>query len=118
MFQCNPGRRSCGRGAGASEATVRVLTHDHFRLSVNACRPRRTPLPDWGIARRQELGERIAQGRRDLHLSQDQLADRIGLERRSVQRYESGERDPRCADLLLIGHALEVPVEQLVERKQ
>ncbi|WP_327169582.1 helix-turn-helix transcriptional regulator [Streptomyces subrutilus] len=77
---------------------------------------RRTPLPEWVIARRLELGERIAQGRRDLHLSQDQLADRIGLERRSVQRYESGERDPRYTDLLLIADALEVPVTRLVEK--
>lgn len=47
-------------------------------------------------------------------LSQDQLADRIGMERRSVQRYERGERDPRYTELLLIADALGVPVVELV----
>jgi transcriptional regulator with XRE-family HTH domain len=77
---------------------------------------RRTPLPPWVIARRHLLGERIAATRRELRLSQDQLADRIGLERRSIQRYESGERDPRYTDLLLIADALAVPVETLVRQ--
>ncbi|MFJ7586803.1 helix-turn-helix transcriptional regulator [Streptomyces sp. NPDC097617] len=52
---------------------------------------RRTPLPAWAIARRRLLGERIAATRKEQHISQDQLADRIGRERRSIQRYESGE---------------------------
>ncbi|MGW7347813.1 helix-turn-helix domain-containing protein [Streptomyces sp. NPDC054854] len=78
---------------------------------------RRSPLPPWVIDRREELGERIAQSRRDLHLPQDQLADRIGLQRRSIQRYERGERDPRYSDLLLIADALEVSVTQLVDRR-
>ncbi|MFE3786877.1 hypothetical protein [Streptomyces goshikiensis] len=43
------------------------------------------------------------------------LADRIGLERRSSQRYESGERDRRYTDLLLIAHAFEAPVETRVQ---
>ncbi|MCY0954727.1 helix-turn-helix transcriptional regulator [Streptomyces sp. H27-S2] len=51
-------------------------------------------------------------------MSQDQLADRIGLERRSIQRYESGEQDPRFTDLLLIATALEVPVTQLVDSRR
>lgn len=52
--------------------------------------------------------------RRAAGLSQDQLADRVGLERRSIQRYESGERDPRFTDLVLIAEALGVTVEVLV----
>ncbi|MFB6512132.1 helix-turn-helix domain-containing protein [Streptomyces virginiae] len=77
---------------------------------------RRSPLPPWVIARRQLLGERIAASRREQQLSQDQLADRIGLERRSIQRYERGERDPRYTDLLLIADALSVSVEALVQQ--
>ncbi|MFJ7266668.1 helix-turn-helix domain-containing protein [Streptomyces sp. NPDC099050] len=76
----------------------------------------RTPLPPWVVARRHLLGERIAASRRKQQLSQDQLADRIGLERRSIQRYERGERDPRYSDLLLIADALAVPVETLVQQ--
>ncbi|MFJ2608157.1 helix-turn-helix domain-containing protein [Streptomyces sp. NPDC087425] len=47
-------------------------------------------------------------------LSQDQLAEAAGVDRRSVQRYERGTRDPRFADLLLISEALAVPVSELV----
>lgn len=42
------------------------------------------------------------------------LADRIGVERRTIQRYESGERDPRYTDLLLIAAALDTTVADLV----
>ncbi|AXE81031.1 hypothetical protein C5746_33330 [Streptomyces atratus] len=48
---------------------------------------RRTPLPEWAIARRRELGRRPASARCTSLLSQDQLADRIGVERRTIQRY-------------------------------
>ncbi|MFC8859346.1 helix-turn-helix transcriptional regulator [[Kitasatospora] papulosa] len=76
---------------------------------------RRTPLPDWVHAARRELGHKIAVRRRELGLSQDGLADRIGMERRSVQRYEAGARDPGYGELLLIARALEVTVADLVQ---
>lgn len=75
---------------------------------------RRTPLPEWAITRRRELGERLVATRRAAGLSQDQLADRVGVERRTIQRYESGERDPRYTDLLLIANALGAPLADLV----
>ncbi|MFK3734084.1 helix-turn-helix domain-containing protein [Streptomyces sp. NPDC088090] len=75
---------------------------------------RRTPLPDWVITRRRDLGQRIAELRRTAGLSQDDLADRIGMERRSIQRYERGERDPRFSELLLVAEALGVDMTDLV----
>ena len=75
---------------------------------------RRAPLPDWVIDQRRNLGESIARYRRGAGLSQDQLADRIGKERRSVQRYERGERDPSFSDLVLIAEALDVSLAELV----
>ena len=75
---------------------------------------RRTPLPKWVTIRRRELGERLTSTRRVAGLSQHQLADRVGIERRTIQRYESGERDPRYTDLLLLAHALGVPLADLV----
>lgn len=77
---------------------------------------RRTPLPDWVIDQRRELGENIARYRKEAGLSQDQLADRIGKERRSVQRYERGERDPSFSDLVLIASGLDVSIATLVEK--
>ncbi|MEE1809191.1 hypothetical protein [Streptomyces sp. BE133] len=51
------------------------------------CAPPKNALPEWAIARRRELGRRPASARCTLLLSQDQLADRIGVERRTIQRY-------------------------------
>ncbi|MFB7936690.1 helix-turn-helix domain-containing protein [Streptomyces sp. NPDC056049] len=76
---------------------------------------RRTPHPDWVITRRRDLGQRIGDLRRTAGLSQDDLADRIGMERRSIQRYESGERDPRFSELLLVAEALAVDVTELMK---
>lgn len=75
---------------------------------------RRTPLPDWVIDQRQELGENIARYRTKAGLSQDQLADRIGMERRSIQRYERGECDPTYSYLVLIADAIGVTVVEII----
>lgn len=76
---------------------------------------RRTSRPDWVLARRVVLGHRIAQLRHKAELSQEQLGDLAGLERRSIQRYESAERDPQYSDLLLIAYALRVHVVDLLQ---
>lgn len=75
---------------------------------------RRFPLPLWVIDQRRELGDTILRYRHGAGLSQDQLAERIGKERRSIQRYERAERDPSFSDLVLIAHALGVSVGELV----
>jgi transcriptional regulator with XRE-family HTH domain len=75
---------------------------------------RRTPRPDWVLARQAALGHRIADLRQQAGLSQEELAHLAGMERRSIQRYESGRRDPRYSDLLLIAHALRVHVTDLL----
>jgi transcriptional regulator with XRE-family HTH domain len=75
---------------------------------------RRNPRPDWVTARRVMLGHRIADLRRRVELSQEELAHLAGMERRSIQRYENAQRDPRYSDLLLIAHALRVHVTDLL----
>lgn len=47
-------------------------------------------------------------------MSQERLGDLIGVERRTIQRYEAGTRDPRYTDLLLLADALDVDVTDLV----
>lgn len=75
---------------------------------------RRNDRPDWVRSRQLALGRRIADLRRAAELSQEQLADLMGVERRTVQRYENAVTDPRYADLLLIAHALRVHVSDLL----
>ncbi|MFC8124636.1 helix-turn-helix domain-containing protein [Streptomyces sp. NPDC057302] len=76
---------------------------------------RRNPRPDWVLQRRVTLGHRIAQLRHAADLSQEQLGDQAGIERRSIQRYEAGTRDPQYSDLLLIAHALRVHLADLLD---
>ena len=52
--------------------------------------------------------------RRAVGLSQDQLAAVIGMDRRSIQRYEAGDRDPTYGDLLQIARALDMSLALLV----
>ncbi|MGW3491461.1 helix-turn-helix domain-containing protein [Streptomyces sp. NPDC001054] len=75
---------------------------------------RRTSPPPWVLDRRRALGDRIAHLRRDSGLSQDKLADAVGVERRTIQRCERGERDPGYGELLLIAHALDCEVRDLL----
>ncbi|MFF3300984.1 helix-turn-helix domain-containing protein [Streptomyces sp. NPDC002908] len=75
---------------------------------------RRTPLPEWAITRRRDLGQRLGAARRAAGLSQEQLGNLVGMERRTIQRYESGQRDPRFTDLLLIADAIGVDLADLV----
>lgn len=75
---------------------------------------RRNPYPDWVLTRRLQLAHRIAALRAAAGLSQDQLAVLTGMDRRSIQRYEAGSRDPRYADLLLLADALNIPLADLV----
>ena len=75
---------------------------------------RRHPRPDWVRSRQIALGRRIGDLRRAADLSQDQLADRMGVERRTIQRYENAVTDPRYADLLLLARALRVHVTDLL----
>ncbi|WP_228181361.1 helix-turn-helix domain-containing protein [Streptomyces anulatus] len=75
---------------------------------------RRTAPPPWVIDRRRLLGQRIAHHRRTAGLSQEELGDRIGVERRTIQRYEAGSRDPRYTDLLLVAAVLDVDLADLV----
>ncbi|MDH6224387.1 helix-turn-helix transcriptional regulator [Streptomyces sp. MJP52] len=76
---------------------------------------RRNPRPEWVLDRRVTLGRRIAELRHRAGLSQDQLAERAGIDRRSVQRYEHAARDPQFSDLLLIASVLRVPIQALLE---
>lgn len=76
---------------------------------------RRNPHPDWVLERRDRLRHRIATRRIERGYSQDQLAELVGIDRRTIQRIERGERDVRFPDLLLIAHALDTPLTDLVQ---
>jgi transcriptional regulator with XRE-family HTH domain len=71
-------------------------------------------MPDWVLARRRQIGERIRQARREANLSQMELAARIGREHRTIHRWEYATSIPSLEDLLLLADALGIPLSDLV----
>jgi transcriptional regulator with XRE-family HTH domain len=71
--------------------------------------------PEWSVLRRRAIGERIRTARRHRKLTQEQLAHAIGLDRRTIHRYETALRDPTLSMLLLIADGLEISLAALVE---
>lgn len=69
---------------------------------------------DWLSARRIAIGESIRDARRRKRLSQERLATAIGLDRRTIQRIERAETDPKLTWLLRIAMVLDMPLSDLV----
>lgn len=71
-------------------------------------------MPDWVPARCREIGERIRILRKGQGISQLVLGERVGRDHKTIHRYEAGHTVPTLVDLLLIAHALNVPLHELV----
>jgi transcriptional regulator with XRE-family HTH domain len=71
-------------------------------------------MPDWVIARRRQIGERLRDARRQAGLSQLELGRRVGRDHRTIHRWEYALRIPSLEDLLLVADALDVPLADLV----
>ena len=59
----------------------------------------------------QKLGKRIATLRREAGITQDELALKALIGRRTIHRIETGSTDPRFSTLVKIAEALERQVE-------
>ena len=60
------------------------------------------------------LGSRIRQARDRAGLTQEQLAERIGVSRTAIARYESGEIEPKLHNLAAIAETLNVSTDELL----
>ena len=60
------------------------------------------------IARRIAFGNRLRVARREVGLTQEQLAERAGIDRAAYSEIERGQRDARLSTLLRIESALGV----------
>lgn len=72
------------------------------------------PPPDWILARRRAVGDRIRELRQWRNLTQEKLADRAGMDRQAVNRIELGHQSPGLDTLIRIAEVLEVPLAELV----
>ena len=72
------------------------------------------PLPEWVLTRRREIGDHVRAARTAAKLSQEQLAERVDLDRKTVNRIEQGTYGTSVDHLIRIAHALDVPLADLV----
>jgi transcriptional regulator with XRE-family HTH domain len=70
--------------------------------------------PDWVIARRRAVGDRIRAIRLWHNLTQEGLGERAGMDRQAINRIEQGPASPRLDTLIRLAAALDVPLAELV----
>lgn len=76
--------------------------------------PRSTPLPAHVLVRRRRIGDQIRAERLERNLTQEAVANRVGMDRASYVRIEQGQSSPLLDTLLLIADAIGVPLAHLV----
>ena len=60
------------------------------------------------------IAEKIRQQRRLMSLSQEELAYRVGVSLKTVQRWEAEERSPRMGEITKLSEALNTPINTLI----
>ncbi|SDM45895.1 Helix-turn-helix [Streptomyces sp. cf386] len=72
------------------------------------------PPPPWVLTRQRAIGVQIREARRQADLTQIQLGDRIGRDHKTISRWENAVSTPDLRDLVLLAHALDVTLADLV----
>lgn len=72
------------------------------------------PVPEWVLAHRRTIGQRIREARGQQRISQEKLGERCGVDRQTINRIEQGHVSTRIDTLMLIAAAIDVPLADLV----
>ncbi|MDX1442692.1 MAG: helix-turn-helix transcriptional regulator [Gammaproteobacteria bacterium] len=64
---------------------------------------------------KKEFGQQIKRLRARIHITQDQLAERLGISRDMVKYYERGDNGPEFERIPAIAKALEVTKSELFD---
>jgi transcriptional regulator with XRE-family HTH domain len=64
------------------------------------------PPPDWVLARRRVVGERIREARLYANLTQQKVAELAGMERQAINRIEQGHQSALLDNLIRIAEAI------------
>jgi transcriptional regulator with XRE-family HTH domain len=72
------------------------------------------PPPDWVLARRRAVGDRIRAARLHANLTQEKLAELAGMDRQAINRIEQGHSSPILDNLIRIADALDTALTDLV----
>lgn len=74
-----------------------------------------TPRPAHVRERRERFGDVVREHRLAAGLSQEALAERCGVDRKSISRMETGAFSPRLDSVFNVADALNIPVSDLFE---
>ena len=74
-----------------------------------------TPRPDHVRERRERFGDVVREHRLAAGLSQEALAERCGVDRKSISRMETGAFSPRLDSVFNVAEALDIPVSELFD---
>lgn len=64
-----------------------------------------------------DIGQRIKKYRQNIGMSREELADRLGLSKHAIAKYEQGQRNPDGKLLIKVSDALGIPISYLLESK-
>ncbi len=67
------------------------------------------------VTRRRRIGHRLRWWRQRRHLSQAELARRIGVTQSTLSHYESGKRDPTLGIFIALVEELEVDPREIMK---
>jgi transcriptional regulator with XRE-family HTH domain len=70
---------------------------------------------DWTILRVGNLGKNLREARERLGLTQEEVAERSGVQAGEVSRIERGKRDPQVSTLEKLAAAVELPPGRLLD---
>lgn len=62
-----------------------------------------------------EIGQRIKKYRKQKKLTQEQVADTVGISTKHLSRLENGHHNPRFEMIIQIAHALNIPTDALAK---
>jgi transcriptional regulator with XRE-family HTH domain len=64
------------------------------------------------------LGRRVREGRKNLALTQEQAAEKMGLDEKHLQLIETGQTNPTVATLVAVARGLGVEVSSLLRQRR
>lgn len=78
---------------------------------------RRKEINNQRMCIQKSLGENIREKRVQLKMTQEFVAERIGVSRQAVSKWESGKSDPSTANLMALAGLFEIETEELLKGK-
>ena len=64
------------------------------------------------------FGEKIAERRKELQMTQEQLADRMNLSVEEIRAFEAGRRRPDVFQMLAVSDALRIRLREMIGKKE